>query len=198
MKELYELDLLSGHGDNTPGKRSIYHYLPNGLVRYKENHGNERVVNMALVYADIFGVQANHLNPEWYDVSLEERCRRNRRPGAENRIVVAVHADAIERERCKCDPEDIHGMTIYYFSKKGKRLAEHFTAQFRRTSTFQIHIRSPRKARFKVLRSTESVAILIEMAYMTNSKDLDLLQNVKFQKWVAKNIILATKALRPL
>ena len=171
----------TGHGSNTPGKRSLFSFEPNGKVTLMENNFNEAVGNkMSLLYY-LSRQECHFITNEWWDVPLEERCDRENKIAREIRnrgersIFISIHADAFgETER---DGNLATGATFFYKSEEGRRLAEHFTRVFKEGG-YPLKIRTPKYANYKVLRSTTSPALLFEGGFMTNN-NVDLPEILK-------------------
>lgn len=175
----------SGHGFDTTGKRSKGFYLPNGKVELKENSVNEAVANKLSMMHYLKGTEAHFITQEWIDVLLEERCRRERKIAIEikrrglSSYFMSIHADAYRIKNAA------KGGTFFYYSESGKKLAEHFT-QYLGDNGYDLDLRKPKKARYKVLVDTSSPAILFEMGFMTTRHDLDYLKKDSFRNKTAK------------
>jgi len=180
----------AGHGSNTPGKRSEGFYK-NGKVLLKENSVNEAVCNkLSFLFWNNLK-KAYFISNEWNDISLQERCNREievskgiRRLGKKP-FFLSIHADAFHvKNKAK-------GGRFFYFSNSGKNLAYQLTA-YLRANGYQLNLREPKKANFKVLRDTSSPAVLFEMGFMTTESDLKLLLNDDFRN---KTALLLYKAI---
>lgn len=175
----------SGHGFNTAGKRSDGFYLVNGKVELKENSVNEAVANKLSALHYINNSEAHFISQEWWDISLDERCKRERKIAKElwnkgiETYFISIHADAFHiKNKAK-------GGRFFYRSEGGRKLAEHFT-NYLRDNGYDLNLREPMKANFKVLRDTASPAILFEMGFMTTRSDLDYLKKDSFRNKTAK------------
>lgn len=175
----------SGHGFDTMGKRSKGFYYPNGKVELKENCVNEAVANKLSALFDWNNREAHFISKEWYDISLDERCNRERKIARQIRnkgdesYFLSIHADAFHVKN------GAKGGRFFYKSEGGKRLAYHFT-EYLRNNGYELSLREPAKANFKVLRDTSSPAILFEMGFMTTRSDLDFLKKDSFRNKTAK------------
>ncbi|NQY30706.1 MAG: N-acetylmuramoyl-L-alanine amidase [Flavobacteriaceae bacterium] len=174
----------TGHGYNTPGKRSEGFYDTKGRVLLKENSVNEAVGNKLSFLFWQNCLEAHFITNEWYDVSLKDRC------SIENKIAkyiksksgdpvfISIHADAFHvKNKAK-------GGTFFYNSERGKVIAEKMTNYFRNNG-YGLSLRDPKKANFKVLRDTNSPAILFEMGFMTTQSDLEKLLSDEFRNKTA-------------
>lgn len=188
----------TGHGFDTPGKRSLFHFNESGQPLLKENSFNEAIGNKLSMIFYLNNKEVHFITNEWWDVSLDERCNRENelvtRLVNENKksIFISIHADAFGNT--KSEGEKASGATFFYKSKKGKQIAEHFTEVFS-NSDYPIKMRQPKYANFKVLRSTHSPAILFEAGFMTNSKDLEQLLKDDVRNLAAKTLYTAITSL---
>jgi N-acetylmuramoyl-L-alanine amidase len=165
----------SGHGWETSGKRSIFHKIGN-KAKLRENNFNEAVANKLSIIVN----NSVFITPEWWDVPLSERCKREHEHYVKDQsIFLSIHADAFTKK------DVAHGGTFFYNSYKGKLIAEHFTKYFR-NQNYPIGIRSPKQANFYMLKNTKSPAILFEAGFMTSEKDLKYLLDDKFRNDVAR------------
>lgn len=184
----------SGHGFNTAGKRSEGFYLPNGKIELKENSVNEAVANKLSALFYFNDVESYFISQEWWDISLNERCNRETaiakeiKKAGKKSFFLSIHADAFHiKNKAK-------GGRFFYHSEGGRKLAEHFT-EYLKNNGYDLNLREPKKANFKVLRDTTSPAILFEMGFMTTRSDLDFLKKDSFRNKTAKLLYEATKEL---
>lgn len=175
----------TGHGYNTKGKESKFHFWPNGLVKLKENSVNEAVGNKLSFLFWQNNKPAHFITNEWYDLSLSERVKRERLLSTSDTFFISIHADAF---RLKNKAE---GGRFFYYSNSGKKIADHFTAYFRNNG-YGLSLRDPMKANFKVLRETRSPAVLFEMGFMTTESDLEKLLDDNFRNKTAQLLYEAT------
>lgn len=172
----------SGHGFYTQGKESSFNRFKSGLFKgkpiLKENNVNEAVCNKVSVLRE----NVQFITNEWNDVPLGERCRREHKlyiPGKS--LFMSIHSDAYTTNKA-------NGATVHYFSNSGKVIAEAFT-QFLLDNKYPMHVRTPVKSNFYVLKNTSSPAILFEMGFMTYNYDLRFLMSEDFRNKVAKLIV---------
>jgi len=169
----------TGHGYDTPGKRSIFHKDSQGKVLLKENSVNEAVGNKLAFYYWLKGEKAHFITNEWYDVPLQERVNRERKLANSNTFFISIHADAFHiKDKAK-------GGRFFYKSESGKKIADSLT-NYLRNNGYGLNLREPKQANFKVLRDTKSPAVLFEMGFMTTKSDLDVLLDDKFRNKTAK------------
>lgn len=175
----------TGHGYNTPGKRSDGFYNPDGNVMLKENSVNEAVGNKLSFLFWQQNQECHFITNEWYDVPLQERCDREnkiatdiRRKG-EKSIFISIHADAFHVKNAA------KGGRFFYKSESGRKIAQQLTDYLRQYG-YGLGLREPKQANFKVLRSTKSPAVLFEMGFMTTKSDLDVLLSDEFRNKTAQ------------
>jgi len=175
----------SGHGYNTTGKQSKGFYNPDGTVELKENSVNEAVANKLSMVYYLNDKEAKFISNEWNDISLSERVRREHGIydllKAQNKtpLFLSLHADAFRIKN------GAKGGRFFYFSDSGRVIAEQLT-NYLRTHGYDIELREPKRANFKVLRETHSPAVLFEMGFMTTREDLDKLKSDDFRNKTAK------------
>lgn len=116
--------------------------------------------------------------PDDEDVTLAERAEIANRSVAD--LFVSVHGDS------HTDPTK-SGFTVYYSSAEGAVLAKAVHNQMRR----QLSIGSlgMRTADFYVLNNTWIPAVLVEVAFLSNPSEAQLLANPAFQKRAATAIL---------
>jgi N-acetylmuramoyl-L-alanine amidase len=164
----------TGHGYNTPGKRSEGFYDSQGRVLLKENSVNEAVGNKLSFLFWQNNKEAHFITNEWYDVALQERVNRERKLATNNTVIISIHADAFHvKNRAK-------GGRFFYRSESGRKIAEKLTEHLR-DNGYGLLLRDPKQANFKVLRDTKSPAVLFEMGFMTTKSDLDVLLDDDFR-----------------
>lgn len=177
----------TGHGYNTPGKRSEGFTDSLGRVLLKENSVNEAVGNKLSFLFWQGCKEAHFISNEWYDISLQERVNRERKLATKNTFFISVHADAYEKDKAK-------GGRFFYHSEKGKEIAYHFTT-YLKANGYGLDLREPMKANFKVIRDTKSPAVLFEMGFMTTKSDLAVLLTDEFRNKTAQLLYNAINEL---
>lgn len=169
----------TGHGYNTPGKRSDGFYDQQGRVLLKENSVNEAVGNKLSMLFYLNNKKADFISNEWYDISLTERVKRERKLANANTVFISIHADAYHIKN------KATGGRFFYHSESEKKIAEKLT-KYLKDNGYDLRLREPMKANFKVLRDTKSPAVLFEMGFMTTKSDLDVLLKDEFRNKTAK------------
>jgi N-acetylmuramoyl-L-alanine amidase len=160
-----------GHGINTAGKRSQFKDSK-GRTLLRENEFNDSIVAKVSYALSLEGIPYSLTSPEFYDVTLKERVKREHdfyeeyNVGGVKTVFLSIHADAFD------DP-DAHGSTVFYYSDQGKGIADFFAKEV--IESLPVRNRGAKEERFKVLRKTKSPAILFEAGFMTNREDLDKL-----------------------
>lgn len=169
----------TGHGYNTPGKRSIGFNDKTGNVILKENSVNEAVGNKLSLLFYLNNKEAHFISNEWIDISLSERVKRERKLANINTIFISIHADAFHIKN------KVDGGRFFYHSNSGKKIADYFT-KYLKDNGYDLRLREPMKANFKVLKETKSPAILFEMGFMTTKTDLEVLMKDSFRNKTAQ------------
>lgn len=173
----------SGHGEDTSGKRSIFHFKK-GIVRLKENNFNEAIANKFSVLYE----NSVFITPEWNDISLSERIKRERQEFTTDSIFISIHADAYHIK------DAAEGGRFYYYSDKGYEIAVHLT-KYLIANGYDLNLRPVKRANFYVLRNSKSPAILFEAGFMTTEHDLKYLENESFRNKTAKLLVGGFKTL---
>ena len=96
---------------------------------------------------------------------------------------ISIHNNALPDT---LNPNDHRGTSVYYYYEQAEPLARTMlntiTSQLK-TQNDEVHRQS-----FAVVRNTNALSILIEVAYLINPDDNELLINPNFQKPAAKSI----------
>ena len=161
----------AGHGGKDPGAAGR-----SGL--------NEKDVNMqvALKVADLlmdrYTVVMTRTDDQY--VSLGKRCDIANQ--SKSRLFVSIHCNAAENHEAN-GIETFH----YYTSTRGKLFAN--AIQRGLIALTDRRDRGVKAAGFQVLRDTSMPAALIELGFITNAEEEQLLQNEEFQNACAKAIV---------
>ncbi len=158
-----------GHGDQDSGARAR-----SGLL---EKH----------VALDIALRLAPKLRAAGFQTVLTRRSdvfipldRRSRISGQyENAVFVSIHLN-------DCRRRAVNGVESYYFSDESKRMAHvlvHTLAADVRSPD-----RGPRVARFRVLRTNENPAVLMECGYMSSPRESALLATAAYRERIAESL----------
>ena len=161
----------AGHGGHDPGAIAV-----TGL--------HEKIVNLdiALKVASLLegeGLRVTLSRAGDRFVSLDRRSNLANRANAD--LFVSVHADASDNPRAR-------GFTVYIHrsaSADARAAAKHIEQAMAET---EIASRGIRGAGFHVLRETESPAVLVELGYLTNRGDAQLLGDSAVRERLAQAI----------
>jgi N-acetylmuramoyl-L-alanine amidase len=95
-------------------------------------------------------------------------------------VFISIHANAVASAKR-------HGAEVFYYAKSaaGKALATSIQAELRKVTQAPL---SPRTADYFVLRRNKIPAALIEVGYITNKEERQLLQVPDFQRKLAEAI----------
>lgn len=161
----------AGHGGKDPGAAGR-----SGL--------NEKDVNMqvALKVADLlmdrYTVVMTRTDDQY--VSLGKRCDIANQ--SKSRLFVSIHCNAAENHEAN-GIETFH----YYTSTRGKLFAN--AIQRGLIALTERRDRGVKAAGFQVLRDTSMPATLVELGFITNTEEEQLLQKEEFQNACAKAIV---------
>ena len=167
----------SGHGFETPGKRSIFHkilFKGKYVARFRENEFNEAICNKFSVLYD----NSVFISNEWFDVSLSNRMKREHLEFTPDSIFISIHADAFKKK------DVAKGGRFYYYSYAGKKIAEYLTKYFI-ANGYDLDLRPVKRANFYVLKNSLSPAVLFEAGFMTTASDLKYLESENFRNKTA-------------
>ena len=157
-----------GHGGKDPGATAV-----NGV--------HEKTVNLdvALFLADLLrarGIEVLLTRSDDTYIELEERAElANRRNAA---LFVSIHADSAPSARAR-------GYTVYTSrspSSQSDRLAKTLARAMGRTG---LDSRGVRRANYRVLVTADCPAVLVEMGYLSNGREADMLTRSDFQRRLA-------------
>lgn len=97
-------------------------------------------------------------------------------------ILVSLHVNS-------CKDEDERGSIVFYAggSESGKALAERVQAQLRKLQPYSRQRALPTTS-LRVINSTQCLTILIEIGFITNSADRQLMQDVKYREQLTQAI----------
>ena len=114
-------------------------------------------------------------------VGLYDRVKISNEKGA--RFFVSIHNNALPDT---LDPNQHRGTSTYYYYPQSERFAQNILntmVETLGTKNDNIHRQS-----FAVVRNTNALSVLIEVAYLINPDDNEMLLNEQFQKNTAKAI----------
>lgn len=164
-----------GHGGKDPGARSSM-----GII--------EKDINLEIgLYLKelLLNAGASVLLTREKDVfiSLDERVQMAENKKAD--LYVSIHANALPRDK------NIRGTETYYWTPQSKGFAK--VVQENLVKEIGLPDRGVKTARFVVIKNTTMPAILVEVGYLTNSEDENLLKDTSFRKKVAEGIFKGIK-----
>ncbi|HPT41158.1 MAG TPA: N-acetylmuramoyl-L-alanine amidase, partial [Candidatus Gastranaerophilaceae bacterium] len=114
-------------------------------------------------------------------VSLKDRVKTAREN--DSVILISIHANALPDG---ADPIKCRGTSVYYYHNQAKPLADSILNSIITKSGTQND--RMRQGSLALVRPTSSVSVLVEVAYIINPDDCELLLDKEFQKNCAKAI----------
>ena len=118
-------------------------------------------------------------------VHLEDRAKiSNRYPDA---VFVSIHFNDAGRK-------PVMGIESYYISQESKQLAESMVHVL--AKELNMPDRGARVARFRVLRSNENPAVLMECGYLTSAKEASFIVQDRYRERIAQGIVKGLIAQR--
>lgn len=164
----------AGHGGKDPGA------IGNGL---QEKNITLPVTLEVGKILERYGITVGYSRKNDVYVSLEDRANKANNFGAD--IFVSIHCNAFEKPSA-------HGVETYSHigSVKGAKLAKSIHDEVIKAKLYTRN-RGTKTANFAVLRLTKMPAALIEMAFITNLEDAQLLKTKQkeFATAIAKGIL---------
>lgn len=103
--------------------------------------------------------------------------------GKDSELLISIHANALGDG---ADPNKHSGTSIFYYYNQAKPLADKILTEV--TSQVGTNDDKVRQGSLALVRNTNALSILIEVAYMINPEDNAKLINTEFQKQCAKSI----------
>lgn len=165
-----------GHGGSDPGTVSA-----SGL---KEKDINLEIGLKLKNILEEQGYQVIMTREKDIFISLSQRAKMAN--NANSKYFISIHSNSAE------DCTDRYGTVTYYFSEKGKELAELVQENIvAAVGTRDIGIL---KGNFQVLRETEMPGILVEAGYLCNEKDAEILTQPSEQENIALAISQSIRA----
>ena len=176
--ERYRIILDAGHGGNDGGTQA------NG----KNSDVFEKDINLAVVLRmktllEEQGVDVLLTRETDETMSLDERTEMANSKEAD--LFVSIHCNYYE------DDASISGLECYYYegSDSGKRYAEKIIDVIE--SGGEVKTRNAKANDFYVLKKTEIPAVLVEIGYLSNSRECQLLAGTEYQEILAKELVKA-------
>ncbi|MBQ7125797.1 N-acetylmuramoyl-L-alanine amidase, partial [bacterium] len=164
----------AGHGGNEIGTI--------GCLGHKEKDVNLQVANILQDKLVTKGAKVQNLRVDDYDLSLTDRVEMAQYLNPD--IFVSIHHNA---------PPDSaafkhkSGSSVFYFYHQAKPLAK--AIQKRLTQDLGMKDDTVKAQSFAVVRNTNSIAVLVEIGYMTDPEDNSKIIDQKFQEKAADAII---------
>ena len=158
-----------GHGDHDSGARAR-----NGLL---EKHA---ALDIALRLAPkLRAAGFNTVLTRRSDVFIPLDRRAAISGQYENAVFVSIHLN-------DCRRRAVYGVESYYFSGESKRMADNLV------HALAAGVRSPdrgsRVARFRVLRTNENPAVLMECGYLSSPREAALLASAGYRERIAESL----------
>lgn len=170
----YKIVVDAGHGGED---RGVCHE-PEGLVESEIN------LDMAMRLKDALiaqGAEVFLTRSEDVYMSLDARAEAANQSGAD--ILVSLHVNRIPGH-----PECFGAQTFYFpNSQEGKRLAE--TLQEELLKIDPENYRAPLTGSFKVLRLAKMPGALVEIGFLTNERDRQLIQGEEYRNKVTDAVV---------
>jgi N-acetylmuramoyl-L-alanine amidase len=158
-----------GHGGKDPGAIGI-----NGL---QEKDVILPISQRVAAILEQQGIQAILTRTSDYFVDLAPRVEMAKREHVN--LFVSIHANSIGNR------PDVNGLETYYYSS-GQRLAQ--TIHSNILQSIDIADRGVRQARFYVLRNNPMPAVLVEVGFVTGTRDEPRLATAEYQNQMAQAI----------
>jgi len=163
-----------GHGGKDPGATGV-----NG---YQEKYINLSVSKTLHSLLNQQGYSVRMTRDRDVFIELDDRVELANRWNPQ--LFVSIHTDSISNRY-------IHGFTIYIAqgaSKNSIRAAQIIEKELKNSGVYS---RGIRRANFRVLKYTRSPAVLVELGYLTNKAEADLLANPTYQRKLAQTLAAA-------
>lgn len=158
-----------GHGGHDPGAIGLGGIYEKKLTSTIANRVADRLRNA--------GAQVTNTRDGDYYVSLEQRVAISN--SNQTDAFISLHFNAFPILSAQ-------GISTFYFSDSGQRLANHVQASL--YSNVILHNRGVIREDFHVLRNTAAPGVLIELGFITNPHDLSVIQTVDYEQQVAEAI----------
>ena len=180
--EGYCIILDAGHGGSDGGT------LAEGITSGDNWRINavEKDINLAVVLRmklllEELGIEVGLTREADKTISLDERVEIANSKEAD--LFVSIHCNFFE------DDAAVSGLECYYFegSDSGKRYAEKMLEKI--ADGGKVNTRNVKGSDFYVLKRTKSVAVLVELGYLSNAKECRLLASEEYQETLAKELV---------
>ena len=174
--EGYRIILDAGHGGSDGGTRA------DGKNReVVEKDINLVVVQHMQAILEELGAEVVLTRESDETLSLDERVRIANSNEAD--LFVSIHCNYYE------DDASISGLECYYFSgsDNGKQCAEKILDTIAEGG--DVNTRNTKESDFYVLKRTKIPAILVELGYLSNAKECQLLTEKEYQEVLARELV---------
>lgn len=174
-----------GHGLETLGKRTPA--FADGTV-IKENEFNHATKVLLKQELEKQGFHVYDVSPERTDTKLITRTNRANAQMKANKykkyIFISIHFNAIGSYW----NDNVGGIETYHYptSTEGKKLAQFIHYELLQGT--DLKDRKVKSANFHVLRESDMYAVLLELGFMSNHIEANLMRNVSYQKECATEI----------
>ncbi|WP_068673978.1 N-acetylmuramoyl-L-alanine amidase [Oceanobacillus sp. Castelsardo] len=158
-----------GHGGRDPGSIGLGGIYEKSLTSPITNRVADRLRNA--------GAKVTITREGDYYVSLEQRAAISN--SHQTDAFISLHFNAYPILSAQ-------GISTFYFSESGQQLAKNVQASL--SSKVSLHNRGIHREGYHVLRNTSAPAILIELGFITNPYDLNIIQTVDYEKQAAEAI----------
>lgn len=171
-KKIWKIWVDAGHGGSDPGAVGA-----NGLLEKSINLEVAREL-VSLLFGKGYRVGATRLADEY--MSLSERCRRANAFQAD--VFVSIHCNA-------ADVPTANGIETAHYptSRNGMQLARLIQAEL--VAATGLRDRGAKYANFQVLRDTAMPAVLVELGFISNPREEELLRSDDYQLTCAQAIV---------
>jgi len=163
----------AGHGGNESGAI--------GCCGDREKDINLAIAKQLQAELDKRGAKVVMTREQDIDVSLSDRVNFAKDTGAD--LLLSIHANALPDG---ADPNKNKGTSVYYYHNQAKPLADSILDSM--TTELCTQNDKVRQGSLALVRPTNAVSVLIEVAYMINPDDYALLTDKCFQANCAKAI----------
>jgi len=165
----YTVVLDAGHGGKDPGAIGLGGIYEKDLVT--------STANTVAQYLRQEGANVIETRSGDYYVSLDERVRISN--ANQTDAFISIHYNAYP-------VLSVQGTTSYYYGDSGRQLAS--TIQSSLASSTPLFDRGVSFGDYRVLRNSSAPAALLELGYITNSHDLNIVQTQDYQNTAAQAI----------
>lgn len=164
-----------GHGGDDRGVC----YFPNDLIEKEVNLDLARRVASRLAAE---GARVVFTREEDAFISLDERAAMANDAGAD--LFLSIHTNRIPGH-----PECFGAQTFYHpASEEGKRLAELIQAELLKVDPE--NYRSALPGNYRVLRLSQMPGVIVEIGFLTNERDRELIATEAYRERVADAVVL--------